>query len=887
MGAARGRRPPTRRAALAAGELHVDLYGEKLRGRFVLVRTRRGRFEQGGVAAAAQARRLRRRRLGPRGPPAVGAQRTHQRRGQGRPGPDVALRPAGGRAVVAAAAAASLTASDDELAELDALGEQGTWQVFGRELRVTNLDKVLFPARAGEEPVTKRDLAPLRRADRPDAAAVPEPPRAQHAPLPERRAGEGLLAQGAARPRARLARAAGTTPRPTRARPRTYLVVDEPAALVWAANFGALEWHAWTSRIDAPHQPTYALIDLDPGDTTSWEDLLVLARLHRTAFEHLGVYARAKVTGRRGIQIWVPIARGPDFDDTRAWVEKLSKTVGARRPGPGQLEVAGRRARRPGPARLHAERHQQDARRAVQPATRAGRARLGADRLGRARRPGADPGRLHRADHAAAPRREGRPLRRSADARSAAAAAVALLGSARALRAGLVGFGAQNRPLSAGSPVGRGQRGVQKPESSGVAPVRPTGERTRMGARRLEWGRRDGRDGRGAARGRPETRERLGGSAPAPEPGLSAAGPGLDGPAAVAGRGHGGRRGAGRPAPPHQLEPLLVAADRAPRGQLDHLVAAALAQPARHRLLHVLPRPGHRTQRRDGDVDRRDHRGRLQEGGVVHAAGRQRGAGGAVHHAAADVRAGQPVPAAAEHGSAGQRQAAGPGPAGVGAAAARLRADAAPGVAAVLVRPPARRRGAGGPLGAFGRSRATLYKPEAGPRTTFADVAGIDEVENEVSEIVDYLREPEKYRQLGAQIPHGVLLSGPPGSGKTLLARAVAGEANVPFFSISAAEFIEAIVGVEPAASATSSSRPRRWRRPSSSSTSSTPSAVLAAARSPSAATTSASRPSTRSSRRWTGSPATRASSCSPPRTAPRSSTRRCCGPAASTAASP
>jgi cell division protease FtsH len=104
--------------------------------------------------------------------------------------------------------------------------------------------------------------------------------------------------------------------------------------------------------------------------------------------------------------------------------------------------------------------------------------------------------------------------------------------------------------------------------------------------------------------------------------------------------------------------------------------------------------------------------------------------------------------------------------------------------------------GAGGPLGAFGRSRATLYRPESGPRTTFADVAGIDEVENEVSEIVDYLRDPEKYRRLGAQIPHGVLLSGPPGGGKTLLARAVAGEADVPFFSISASEFIEAIVGV-------------------------------------------------------------------------------------------
>jgi cell division protease FtsH len=104
--------------------------------------------------------------------------------------------------------------------------------------------------------------------------------------------------------------------------------------------------------------------------------------------------------------------------------------------------------------------------------------------------------------------------------------------------------------------------------------------------------------------------------------------------------------------------------------------------------------------------------------------------------------------------------------------------------------------GGGGGLGGFGRSRAKLYQPETGPRTTFADVAGIEEVEQEVTEIVDFLREPEKYRKLGAQIPHGVLLSGPPGTGKTLLARAVAGEAQVPFFSISASEFIEMIVGV-------------------------------------------------------------------------------------------
>jgi len=98
-------------------------------------------------------------------------------------------------------------------------------------------------------------------------------------------------------------------------------------------------------------------------------------------------------------------------------------------------------------------------------------------------------------------------------------------------------------------------------------------------------------------------------------------------------------------------------------------------------------------------------------------------------------------------------------------------------------------------LGQFGRSRARLYEP-TGDRVTFADVAGIDEAKQELSEVVDFLRDAEKYRRLGARVPHGVLLSGPPGTGKTLLARAVAGEANVPFFSMAASEFVEAIVGV-------------------------------------------------------------------------------------------
>ena len=98
-------------------------------------------------------------------------------------------------------------------------------------------------------------------------------------------------------------------------------------------------------------------------------------------------------------------------------------------------------------------------------------------------------------------------------------------------------------------------------------------------------------------------------------------------------------------------------------------------------------------------------------------------------------------------------------------------------------------------LGSFGRSRASRYQP-SGDRVTFKDVAGIDEAKDELSEVVDFLRQPEKYRRLGGRIPRGVLLAGPPGTGKTLLARAVAGEANAPFFSIAASEFVEAIVGV-------------------------------------------------------------------------------------------
>ena len=104
--------------------------------------------------------------------------------------------------------------------------------------------------------------------------------------------------------------------------------------------------------------------------------------------------------------------------------------------------------------------------------------------------------------------------------------------------------------------------------------------------------------------------------------------------------------------------------------------------------------------------------------------------------------------------------------------------------------------GIGGGLMGIGKSKARRYDNEAAARITFDDVAGIDEAENELVEIVDFLKAPEKYTRLGGSAPKGVLLVGAPGTGKTLLAKAVAGEAGVPFFSMSAAEFVEIIVGV-------------------------------------------------------------------------------------------
>jgi bifunctional non-homologous end joining protein LigD len=215
----------------------------------------------------------------------------------------------------------------EELAALDALGAKGTWAVQDRELALTNLDKVLFPPRDGGEPITKRDLVRYYTTVAP--ALVPY---LAGRPLNLHRYPDGVSRKGFWQKEAPKY-APDWFPRwrndeADEGESESYLVVDSAAALAWLANHAAVELHAWTSRIADVHRPTYALVDLDPGDETTWEDLLTLARLHRVALDHLGVRGYPKLSGRRGIQVWIPIRTGPTFDETRGWVEQLSRAIG-------------------------------------------------------------------------------------------------------------------------------------------------------------------------------------------------------------------------------------------------------------------------------------------------------------------------------------------------------------------------------------------------------------------------------------------------------------------------------------------------------------------------------------------------------------------------------
>jgi bifunctional non-homologous end joining protein LigD len=315
-------------AAVAAGELHADVYGSKLRGRLVLIRRGRRDEDSDQWLLLHKDDEYAVRGWNPEDyPKSVLSGRTNE---QVRADPERMWRsdlPAA-EASIALRPPVIPGPDDQELAALEELGGTGWWEAFGRRLRLTNLDKELFPGRDGEPPVTKRELISYTARIAPAVL-----PYLAGRPLNMHRFPGGATEPGFWQKQL-PEHAPDWIPRwhdpdAERGKTTTYLVADEPAALVWAVNFGAVEWHPWTSLAAHRDNPAYALIDIDPGEDTPWDDVLVLARLHRTALEHLGVRAAAKLTGRRGIHIWIPVAEGLSFHDTRTWTAQLSKAVGA------------------------------------------------------------------------------------------------------------------------------------------------------------------------------------------------------------------------------------------------------------------------------------------------------------------------------------------------------------------------------------------------------------------------------------------------------------------------------------------------------------------------------------------------------------------------------
>ncbi len=270
--------------------------------------------------------------------------------------PDNALMPATPTAKTAKAPAKparepefSWQVADDELAALDALGKEGVWRVGGNDLKLTNLDKTLFEA---DPPVTKRELIRYFARIAPTMLA-----HVADRPLNLQRFPNGAAAPGfwqkdiPATAPTWLTRwhETGVDGREDRAA-NDHLIADRAASLCWLGNQASFEIHAWTGRLPDPWRPTFAYIDIDPGDATTWEETLVLARLYRTALAHLGVRGYPKTTGKRGIQVWIPIEPKYEFADTSAWVEKVSRAVGATVPDLVSWEWA--KGARKGRARL-------------------------------------------------------------------------------------------------------------------------------------------------------------------------------------------------------------------------------------------------------------------------------------------------------------------------------------------------------------------------------------------------------------------------------------------------------------------------------------------------------------------------------------------------------
>ncbi|MDL2335505.1 MAG: DNA ligase D, partial [Chloroflexota bacterium] len=214
-----------------------------------------------------------------------------------------------------------------EMKALEAMTRDGPWEIGGETVSLTNLDKVLFP----EPGFTKRDLIRYYVT-----VATVLLPYIKGRPLNLSRWPDGVTGhtfwqkQIPAWAPAWIGR--WDYPEAGSSESHTYLVADRVATMAWLANHATIDLHPWTSRADTYSSPTYALIDIDPGEKTTFDDILTLARLYRTALDHLGVIGLPKTTGKRGIQIWVPVRPGYTYRETSDWVEALSRAIGAATP---------------------------------------------------------------------------------------------------------------------------------------------------------------------------------------------------------------------------------------------------------------------------------------------------------------------------------------------------------------------------------------------------------------------------------------------------------------------------------------------------------------------------------------------------------------------------
>jgi bifunctional non-homologous end joining protein LigD len=309
--------------AIDDGNLHFDLHGEKLRGRFVLVRGRGRKGKGTGGTGGGKEQWLMLHKHDKSAVSGWDPEEYPRSVKSGRTNDEVKAAPSASWSSNKLWSAPTA----EELDALAALGRSGDWQLGEHTVHLTNLDKVLFPAQRPYPAITKRDLIRYYAS----AAPVMLPYLAGR-PVNLQRFPDGIGKKGfwhkAAPEHApdwiERWRNAAADPGET----EFYLVFDTPAALAWAANYGAIEIHPWTSTTRHPDRPTWAMIDIDPGTDADFDDVLTLARLHRVALDHLDVQAAPKVTGKRGIQIWVPVADRYTFDETRDWVESLSRTIG-------------------------------------------------------------------------------------------------------------------------------------------------------------------------------------------------------------------------------------------------------------------------------------------------------------------------------------------------------------------------------------------------------------------------------------------------------------------------------------------------------------------------------------------------------------------------------